>query len=70
MVKVKQLPLLKKHMKWLILIILFKKNRSGEHIKISIDRGSGRCLVELKSGYNIDFTKDDTFRDILGLIVK
>ena len=35
-------------------------------IKIILDKGSGRSKIFLKQGYSVDFTKNDTFRDILG----
>ena len=35
-------------------------------IQITLNHGSGRCEITLKPGYKIDFTKDDTFRSILG----
>ena len=38
----------------------------NESIKLIVDQGSGRCKVFLKQGYKIDFTKEDSFRDILG----
>ena len=38
----------------------------NESIKLVIDQGSARCKIVLKQGYKIDFTGNDTFRDILG----
>ena len=38
----------------------------NECIKLVIDQGSARCKIFLKQGYKIDFTHNDTFRDILG----
>ena len=37
----------------------------NESIKLIVDQGTGRCRIFLKQGYKIDFTHDDTFRDIL-----
>ena len=36
-----------------------------ESIKLIVDQGSRRCKVFLKQGYKIDFTKEDSFKDIL-----
>ena len=38
----------------------------NESIKLIVDQGTGRCRIFLKQGYKIDFTRNDTFRDILG----
>ena len=38
----------------------------NESIKLIVDQGTGRCRIFLKQGYKIDFTHNDTFRDILG----
>ena len=38
----------------------------NESIKLVIDQGSARCKIFFKQGYKIDFTHNDTFRDILG----
>ena len=38
----------------------------NESIKLVIDQRSARCKIFLKQGYKIDFTYNDTFRDILG----
>ena len=38
----------------------------NESIKLIVDQGTGRYKIFLKQGYKIDFTHDDTFRDILG----
>ena len=35
-------------------------------IKLIVDQGTGRCRIILKQGYKIEFTRNDTFRDILG----
>ena len=37
-----------------------------ESIKLVLDQGTERCIIVLKQGYKIDFTHNDTFRDILG----
>ena len=37
-----------------------------EFIKLVVDQGTGRCKIILKQEYKIDFTHNDTFRDILG----
>ena len=38
----------------------------NESIKLIVDQGTGRCKIFLKQGYKIDFTHNDTFRNILG----
>ena len=38
----------------------------NESIKLVVDQDSARCKIFLKQGYKIDFTRNDTFRDILG----
>ena len=38
----------------------------NKSIKLVVDQGTGRCRIFLKHGYKIDFTHNDTFRDILG----
>ena len=38
----------------------------NESIILVVDQGSARCKILLKQGYKIDFTRNDTFRDILG----
>ena len=38
----------------------------NESIKLVVDIGSAWCKIFLKQGYKIDFTHNDTFRDILG----
>ena len=38
----------------------------NESIKLIVDQGTGRCRIFLKQRYKIDFTNDDTFRDIFG----
>ena len=38
----------------------------NKSIKLIVDQGTGRCKIFLKQGYKIDFTHNDTFRDILG----
>ena len=45
-----------------------KSNESGldSPIELIVDQGTGRCWIFLKQGYKINFTNDDTFRDILG----
>ena len=40
---------------------------ADECFKFMIDKGSGRCKIFLTQGYKIDFTKEDTFRNILGI---
>ena len=36
----------------------------NKSIKLVVDQGSARCKIFLKKGYKIDFTRNDTFRDI------
>ena len=38
----------------------------NKSIKLVVDQGSARCKIFLKQGYKIDFTRNDTFIDILG----
>ena len=38
----------------------------NDSIKLVLDQGSARCKYLLKQGYKIDFTRNDTFRDIIG----
>ena len=38
----------------------------NESIKLVVNPGTGRCRIFLKQGYKVDFTHNDTFRDILG----
>ena len=38
----------------------------NESIKLVVDQGSAKCKIFLKQGYKIDFTGNDTFKDILG----
>ena len=38
----------------------------NELIILIVNQGTSRCRIFLKQGYKIDFTHDDTFRDILG----
>ena len=37
-----------------------------ENIKIDLNKSSGHVLIKLKNGYKIDFTKNKTFRKMLG----
>ena len=39
---------------------------SDDNIKIELVESTGRCQIRLKNNNSIDFTKRDTFRDILG----
>ena len=38
----------------------------NESIELIVDQGTGRCKIVLKQGYKIDFTRNDTVRDIFG----
>ena len=38
----------------------------NQSIKLIVDQGSGRCKVFLQQRYQIEFTEENTFRDILG----
>ena len=38
----------------------------NESIKLVVDQGSAKCKIFLQQGYKIDYTRNDTFRDILG----
>ena len=38
----------------------------NESIKLVVDQGSARCNTFVKQKYKIDFTRNNTFRDILG----
>ena len=38
----------------------------NESIKLVVDQGSARCKMFLKQGYKVDFTNNDSFKDILG----
>ena len=35
-------------------------------ITIELLKGNGKCLIKLKTGYKVDFTKTDTWRNVLG----
>ena len=50
--------------------IIDSNNPSNIPIQIKVNHGSGRCEITLKPGYKIDFTKDDTFRNILGFDIQ
>jgi len=43
-----------------------QKNIPNESIKLSMEKGNGRCIVQLKDGFKLDFTKENTFKKILG----
>ena len=38
----------------------------NESIKLVVDQGSAKYKIFLKQGYKIDFTNNDSFKDILG----
>ena len=45
---------------------IIQQKVSNESIKLVVDQGSARCKIFLKQEYKIDFTHNDTFRDIVG----
>ena len=45
---------------------IIQKKIPNESIKITLDISSGRSTIELKPNFKVDFTKNDTFRDLLG----
>ena len=45
---------------------IIQQKVSNESIKLVVDQGSARCKIVLNQEYKIDFTRNDTFRDILG----
>ena len=45
---------------------IVQKKVPNESIKLVVYKGSAKCKNFLKQGYKIDFTRNDTFRELLG----
>ena len=45
---------------------VLKSNGHSSAIEIILDNATGKCKIFLKEGYSIDFTKENTIRNMLG----